>query len=687
MNYSCPFLMLSLISTVAVASPNQVIARYVDIGVQGKSQVLTADSSGNLFIVSQIIAPSGRMAIRATKTDPQGNTLASFDLPENVSAFPAGAGTDPQGNLVVAGNLVSSGNFVVKINSQLDQVLFSTQVSGIISLQALAVDAGGNIYVAGSTEGVSFTITGNPSQSAPPQSNGSSNYAFLTELSPDGSKITFSTYFGSDEANCPLIACTAATIATNVMVDAGGSIVLAGSSDSTGLPVTPGAYALQCGCRSGQPAGFIAKFAPGGSSMMWATYLPVAGSSMALAKDGGVIIGGQGGNSGPSATLGAAQTTLPDGLATGFLLELDSTGSRLEFLTYMGGYVGGIGVNGVTSVATDPLGNIWATGGSIPSLLPLPSGTALLGGTYTVALPPDGSSVTNAFTAPLGAAGQSVIVTGTGVVTLGANGSLLIGVSAEAPSLVGVANSAAFNVSGYIAPYELVSLFGIGLGPASPLSAQVVGGNVTSSLGGVQVLFDGNAVPLLYAGKNQINALVPPFGDGQDTTVLQIVTPGGTTPGTTLQLRPSQPEVFRNSNPGSSGIYAALALNQDGSVNSANNPAAPDSIMTIWATGAGVPNPVAPGWGSIVSTLLSVPALPVSVLMSVSSTVVFGLGDSLEVLYAGDSPGMVTGMIQINFRIPAKPYYDAATFVDGPQVVCAIQVGESLSDVFGVYVQ
>jgi hypothetical protein len=43
-------------------------------------------------------------------------------------------------------------------------------------------------------------------------------------------------------------------------------------------------------------------------------------------------------------------------------------------------------------------------------------------------------------------------------------------------------------------------------------------------------------------------------------------------------------------------------------------------------------------------------------------------------------------LIQINFRIPAKPYYDPATFVDGPQVVCAIQAGEYLSDLFGVYV-
>jgi len=126
-------------------------------------------------------------------------------------------------------------------------------------------------------------------------------------------------------------------------------------------------------------------------------------------------------------------------------------------------------------------------------------------------------------------------------------------------------------------------------------------------------------------------------------------------------------------------------LNQDGSVNSVTNPAARGSIVTVWATGAGMPYPVAPAWGSVVSSVLSVPALPVSVLMGINKGG-FGIGSSLEVLYAGDAPGAVTGVIQINFRIPPAPYFDPATFVDGPEVVCAIQVGEELSDQFGIYV-
>ena len=677
------FFVLSLLAAPAVATGAPVAVRYVDIGDQGQSKYLAADSSGNLFVVSQFVAPSGRDAIRVTKTDAEGNTLASFDVPESVSAYVTGAAPDPQGNVVIAVSLNPSANFVVKIDSQLTQVLLSTQVSGALALNALTVDPAGNIIVAG--------------VGAPPSNSTAYSYAFMTELSPDGKHVIFSTTFGSDQTTCSPYAppCHARTAATNVAIDSTGAVIMAGSSDSSSLPVTSGAYAQQCGCSSGHPAGFVAKFAPAGASLMWATYLPVIDpdyfsiSAMALAQDGSVIVGGFGGETGPPTTPGVVQPMPPEGYLSGFVLELDPTGSRLVFSTAMGGQVGSPElVDGVTSLATDSQGNIWATGGSIPSLLPLPAGTPLLGATFTVALSSDGTRITHAFTAPQGAAGQAVLVTQAGeVVTLGANGSLIVGISDSGPFLAGVTNSAGLHVSGYVAPYEVVSLYGVGLGPAQPMNAQVVNGNVSTSLGGIQVLFDGGPVPLLYAGPNQIEALVPPFYNGEDTTVLQVVTASGTTPGTTLQLRPSQPEVFRNSTPDVGGIYAASALNQDGTVNSASNPAARGSIVSIWATGAGSPAPVAPSWGSIVSNLLSVPLLPVSVLMGTNQPLVFGIGNSLEVLYAGDAPGLITGMTQINFQVPLKPAFDPATYTDGPEMVCTIQVGEESSGPFGIYIQ
>lgn len=101
----------------------------------------------------------------------------------------------------------------------------------------------------------------------------------------------------------------------------------------------------------------------------------------------------------------------------------------------------------------------------------------------------------------------------------------------------------------------------------------------------------------------------------------------------------------------------AKALNQDGTVNDAANPAEPGSIVTVWATGMGVPS-----WpwddGAIVGYAMGGPTAPVAVFSFPELVILGGNGTgpsgplSLEVLYASDAPGMVAGTTQIGFRLP-----------------------------------
>jgi hypothetical protein len=60
-------LVASLVATVAVATSNPTVVHYVDIGDQGKSELLASDSSGNLFVISQVTEPSGHPSIRVAK--------------------------------------------------------------------------------------------------------------------------------------------------------------------------------------------------------------------------------------------------------------------------------------------------------------------------------------------------------------------------------------------------------------------------------------------------------------------------------------------------------------------------------------------------------------------------------------------------------------------------------------------
>jgi uncharacterized protein (TIGR03437 family) len=719
-------LLFTLIAAIATAAPNQFVARYLPIGSSGSSTSLAVDASGNLFVVATVEEPSGQQQIRAIKTDGQGNQLASFDFGSATDA-PAGAAVDPQGNLVIVGTTNARGfpvvslpglttnpqaGFIVKLDSQLTKILFSTVLGagqssgGAIesNANAVALDTAGDIYVAGSTTSANFPITPGAFQTSGPMGNGAgpATFGFITEISPDGNNVIYSTFFGSDNATCiggsGCIGIVGSTSAKAIAVDSAGNIVIGGSTTASQLPITAGTLGQMCECSYlTEPlqyveSGFLAKFAPGGKQLDWATYIPLAQTgpaseygvsiaTLAIDAQGNVIFGG-GASSGLVVTNGALQSAFPGGNPTssnptdgGFVAKVDSSAKGYLFSTYFGGLAFGF-PSGVTELLLDPQGDIWLTGGSDPSTLPLPGSIPLLGNTFVAELSADGATVIDAITAPAGAAGEGIVFTPNGSPTaLGSAGSLLLDLPGQPASLVGVANSAGIQVSSDVAPYELVSFYGAGLGPADALGAQLVNGSVTNSLGGVQVLFNDVAAPLLYVGPSQINAIVPSSVYGLNTATVQIVTPNGTLTGPTLSVVPSEPEVFQNGPPMPAG-GAAVALNQDGSLNSAANPATGGSIVTVWATGAGISLSLG-GDGAIASELDS-PLLPVSVLNS-SQANESGVY-SLAVLYAGSAPGLVAGALQVNFQLPTNLF-------DVYQLTCQLQVGTAVSGRFSVYVQ
>ncbi|HTR39645.1 MAG TPA: cohesin domain-containing protein [Bryobacteraceae bacterium] len=244
------------------------------------------------------------------------------------------------------------------------------------------------------------------------------------------------------------------------------------------------------------------------------------------------------------------------------------------------------------------------------------------GGTYTLQL----SNV--CATDPLG---RTVPVTfGNGVITVTAQGGV---VTSLQPS--GVLNSGSF-LPGPVAPGELITLIGSGIGPAVAQQATAI----QTTLGGASVLFDGIAAPLLYAGPNQINAVVPFALSNKSSTQLQIMSRDQKIGGAGLSVAATAPAIFTLD---SSGIGPGAILNQDSSVNSPANPAAKGSIVAIYATGAGQTNPPSVD-GQITGATLSTPVLPVSVQIA---------GLDAKVVYAGAAPDLVAGGIQVNAIVPA----------------------------------
>lgn len=92
----------------------------------------------------------------------------------------------------------------------------------------------------------------------------------------------------------------------------------------------------------------------------------------------------------------------------------------------------------------------------------------------------------------------------------------------------------------------------------------------------------------------------------------------------------------------SSGVGPGAILNQDFSVNSPSNPAGRGSIMALFATGAGMMNPV-PIDGQVTGDNPPLADLPVSVEIG---------GSIAQVVYAGAAPGLVAGVLQVNCAVP-----------------------------------
>jgi uncharacterized protein (TIGR03437 family) len=295
----------------------------------------------------------------------------------------------------------------------------------------------------------------------------------------------------------------------------------------------------------------------------------------------------------------------------------------------------------------------------------------VLGSDYVANVSADGSALSSLITAPSGAAGLRITIGASGTIAvLGTSGSFLLSDTAGIPSIVGTASAAGTAVSTAVAPVEIVSLYGYNLGPSVPLTAQVASGIVASSLSGYQVLFNGVPAPLLYVSANQINCVIP--SNLSDSAAIQIVTPQGMFQGPSLFVIINQPQIFQ------SGGYA-LAVNQDGSINSAEHPALPGSVVSIWATGLAAYAAKGRIDGAIIGPEQIVPTpSPVSMSFSMNSRQ-RGL---LEVDYAGDAPGQVWGVSQLNFRVPA--------FLAGPgnsMTITALAAGSVASDAVSIYVR
>ena len=209
--------------------------------------------------------------------------------------------------------------------------------------------------------------------------------------------------------------------------------------------------------------------------------------------------------------------------------------------------------------------------------------------------------------------------------------------------------------SGGVSPGEIVLLFPSNAGPEMLAEGQRKDGKLATMLSDTRVLFDGVAAPVVYTVKGQVSAIVPYEISGNKTTQVVVEYEGVRSSPVALPVVAAAPALFTLD---SSGRGQAAMLNETGCCNSARNPAARGSVVSLYATGEGQTNP--PGITGLVSSFAK-PADYPAPRRRVRVTVG---GLPAQILYAAEAPHTTAGLLQVNFRIPENaPTGDAVPLV------------------------
>ena len=196
--------------------------------------------------------------------------------------------------------------------------------------------------------------------------------------------LVYSTYLGGSGVDS----------GSGIAVDSSGNVYVTGITSSDNFP-TANAYQAQL---SGNQNAFAAKLNPGGSALIYSTYLGGGAeveSAIAVDSSGDVYLTGQTSSNSFPTTPGAFQTSLAGtGVSNVFVAELNPAGSALIYSTYLGGSGGDSG----SSIAVNSSGDALLTGYTKSTNFPTAS-------PYQESL----AGPVNAFVAELNPAGSALV--------------------------------------------------------------------------------------------------------------------------------------------------------------------------------------------------------------------------------------------------------------------------------------
>lgn len=577
-----------------------------------------------------------------TSIQPDGSRILAFNMPDLQGATPPYPNQRLRGCFASITPLPCHDVAVARFSPQ-GQLLWATLLSGAraeqINTLALAPDA--TIYLGGSTNSPNLATTSNAFQTrfAGPDTSDMPSSAdpalgdhFIARFDPQNGSLLASTYLGGPNDD---------NTRFTLEIGADGSPFLLPNlfgARVTAVPTTPNA--LQPSCPSPCPSQWVARLSPDLSRLLFGTYLPEFSTAVRLHSDQSLFFTGASNTLPTSPNAAIPRTTAR---VSAYLARLDPSGQRLLSATYLdpewsSAYALAVAPNGEAWV---PINRSEPT--SFHTLLVAADGSRILTttsvGTETLSTDASGNlhAVNGGFDGVRNCGLRYVVYNRAGekrfelpipgattfrfvndfFPTLNLNDiPHRLDQNAPEPVLITCATSPTnFRALDVIAPGMILTLFGQRMGAT-----------------GTRVFLNGWEAPVLYNSPNQLNIQAPWELETNGPVDFEVQASGGNSRFFRLnRVDRAAPEIF------------PVLLNQDGTPNSPENPAALGSVMSLWATGLGNTNP--PASTGEIFPLEPRPLATTLQLRAVPSPL-------LEVLYAGAAPGFISGLNQINFRLP-----------------------------------
>ncbi len=190
-----------------------------------------------------------------------------------------------------------------------------------------------------------------------------------------------------------------------------------------------------------------------------------------------------------------------------------------------------------------------------------------------------------------------------------------------------------------IAPGDIFAIFGLNLGPKLGVSGGLdpVTGRLATMVAEVAVTVNGIPAPLFFVSCEQINGFMPVEVAGLANALVVVQYKQVQGAARSVRIAPVNPGIFVFPE-----TTEAIVLNQDATVNSAENPAPRDSIISLFGSGQGTIDPP-------LATGQLAPADPLSFATEQVRVTIDGW--EAIVTFIGMAPGF-TGLLQMNVFVP-----------------------------------